>query len=68
MLSGLEPGAALWGEGYHGGVISISRRGTVAVLCREGGGLLMSRVGPSFTGGGMVSTEAPLSAQVWCCE
>ena len=49
MLSGLEPGAALWGEGYQRGVISISRRGTAAVLCGEGGGLLMSQVGLSFT-------------------
>ena len=49
VLSGLEPGAALWGEGYQRGVISISRRGTAAVLCGEGGGLLMSQVGLSFT-------------------
>lgn len=48
MLTGLDPGAAMWEEGNQGGVISISRRGTAAVLCGEGGGLLMSRLGPSF--------------------
>ena len=26
------------------------------------------RRAPDVSGGGMVSTEAPLSAQVWCCE